>query len=182
MKLTRVFVPSILFVIASGQAQEPAVFTSDTNLVIIPVTVKDKSGKVMPGLKKEDFTILEDGKPQKIAVFDFQQLEGDVSLPPVPAVKPVPEAAPAAPAAPAPPKPKTAAAAPTPTTAAPVIRFQDRRLVAMLFDFQHHGDSGTESHPAGRSQIHSRTDETGRHRCHPVRQHRPAKNRAGLYR
>ncbi len=88
----------------------------------------------MPGLKKEDFTILEDGKPQKIAVFDFQQLEGDVSLPPVPAVKPVPET-PATPAAPAAPKPKTAAAAPTPTTAAPVIRFQDRRLVAMLFDF-----------------------------------------------
>jgi VWFA-related protein len=138
MKLTRAFVPrvgcGVLFVIASGQAQEPAVFTSNTNLVIIDVNVKDKSGKVLPDLKKSDFTVLEDGKPQQIAVFEFQKLEGDISLPAVPAVKPVPDAAPAAGAATAAPRPKSATAAPTPTTAAPVIRFQDRRLVAMLFD------------------------------------------------
>jgi len=139
MKLTRVGTPWILFAVlfqmVSGQAQEPAVFTSNTNLVIIDVNVKDRSGKVIPDLKKSDFTILEDGKPQQIAVFEFQKLEGDVSLPAVPAVKPVAAGTPATPTASTTPAPKAAAGAPSaPSTTAPVIRYQDRRLVAMLFD------------------------------------------------
>ena len=118
----------LLTVFASASAQEP-MFTSNTNLVIIDANVKDRAGKVLPGLKKTDFTILEDGKPQQIAVFEFQRLEGDVSLVPVPAIKP-PGSAPAT----APPR-AAGTAAPTPTAATPVIRYQDRRLVAMLFDF-----------------------------------------------
>ncbi len=40
----------------------------------VDVFVKDRSGKEIAGLKQEDFTVLEDGKPQKISVFDYQQL------------------------------------------------------------------------------------------------------------
>lgn len=128
-----IVVPSLLLALASVQAQNVATpdagdvtFTSNTNLVIIDASVKDKSGKVIPGLQKSDFTLLEDGKPQQISVFEFQKLEGDVNLPAVPAVKEVT-------ATPAP--RRTAPGAPTTATAAPVIRYQDRRLVAMLFDF-----------------------------------------------
>ena len=49
-------------------------FTSNSNLVIVDVTVKDKSGKAIDGLKPEDFTLLEDGKRQKIEVFEHQSL------------------------------------------------------------------------------------------------------------
>ncbi len=49
-------------------------FTANSNLVIVDVTVRDKSGKPIEGLKQGDFTILEDGKPQKISVFEFQKL------------------------------------------------------------------------------------------------------------
>ncbi len=133
-----IFIPALFVLFANVEAQEPVTFTSNANLVIIDANVRDKSGKVVPDLKKSDFTILEDGKPQTISVFEFQKLEGDALLPPVPASKPVaeaPAATPAAPgAAPAQAK-KTVTVGPTGPTAAPIIRYQDRRLVAMLFDY-----------------------------------------------
>ena len=39
------------------------------NFVQIPVTVKDKSGHLVPGLTPNDFTVLEDGTPQQIKFF-----------------------------------------------------------------------------------------------------------------
>ncbi len=48
-------------------------FKANTNLVIVDVTAKDKAGMAIEGLKAEDFTVLEDGKPQKISVFEFQK-------------------------------------------------------------------------------------------------------------
>src|SRR5207248_7001612 len=89
--------PLVMVLLASVQAQEPT-FTSNTSLVVIDVNVKDRSGNAVPDLKKSDFTILEDGKPQTISVFEFQRLDGGVAeLPKVPAIKPVPT--PAAPVA-----------------------------------------------------------------------------------
>jgi VWFA-related protein len=125
-------VPALFLLLARVEAQQPD-FTSNTSLVIIDVNVRDKSGKVIPNLTKNDFTLFEDGKAQTISVFDFQKLEGDTLLAPVPAIKPLAER-PAGATAPAP-APKAAAKAPSASTAAPIIRYQDRRLVAMLFDF-----------------------------------------------
>ncbi len=44
-----------------------AKFSASAHLVIEDVTVKDKNGKVIEGLKAEDFTVTEDGKPQTIS-------------------------------------------------------------------------------------------------------------------
>jgi VWFA-related protein len=120
----------LFFLFARVEAQDTN-FTASANLVIIDATVRDKAGKVVPDLKKSDFTLFEDGKLQTISVFEFQKLEGDTSLPAVPASKPVEEA----PAAHAPAAPKKVTPGPTTATAAPIIRYQDRRLVAMLFDY-----------------------------------------------
>jgi len=125
-------VPVLFLLLARVEAQEPD-FTSNTSLVIIDVNVRDKAGNVIPNLSKGDFTLFEDGKAQTISVFDFQKLEGDTLLKPVPAIKPVAEKPAAAAATPV--APKAAAKAPTASTAAPIIRYQDRRLVAMLFDY-----------------------------------------------
>jgi hypothetical protein len=38
--------------------------------VLIPTLVTDKSGNHVSGLKKEDFTVLENGAEQKIATFE----------------------------------------------------------------------------------------------------------------
>ena len=52
-----------------GQDQED-VLKVKTNLVNIDVMVKDKKGKYIADLKPEDFTIVENGVPQKIEFFD----------------------------------------------------------------------------------------------------------------
>src|SRR6266568_245253 len=55
-------------------AGTPLKFTANSNLVILDVTAKDKGGLTVEGLKAEDFTVLEDGKPQKVSVFEFQKI------------------------------------------------------------------------------------------------------------
>ncbi|HET9217723.1 MAG TPA: VWA domain-containing protein [Terriglobia bacterium] len=50
-------------------AQEPTTLRVDVRLVNVVATVTDTRGKFVPDLKPEDFTVLEDGVPQKITHF-----------------------------------------------------------------------------------------------------------------
>jgi len=48
----------------------------DSEIVLTNVIVRDKkTGEVVKGLKASDFTILENGKPQKIQTFDFENVD-----------------------------------------------------------------------------------------------------------
>src|SRR5436190_10743977 len=109
------------------QAGEPTVtFKSSSTLVIVTVFVRDRDGKPVEGLTKADFKLLEDGKPQNISLFEFQKLDDPVAeAPTTPALAPArTESAP---------RPKAPAAI-TPSKPGEV-RYRDRRLIAMLFDF-----------------------------------------------
>lgn len=44
-----------------------------TNLVVLNLTVSDKDGKFVNGLKKSDFVVQEDGKTQEISLFSVEQ-------------------------------------------------------------------------------------------------------------
>ena len=57
------------------QPKDGVKFESTTQLVVVNVSVKDKNGKPLEGLKASDFTVTEDGKPQQIKVFEYQRLE-----------------------------------------------------------------------------------------------------------
>lgn len=47
-----------------------------SDIVLTNVVVRDKkTGEVVKGLKASDFTVLENGKPQKIASFDYQNVD-----------------------------------------------------------------------------------------------------------
>ena len=46
-----------------------------TELVLVNVVARDKKGDLVRDLKKEDFTLLEDGKKQQISTFDFQSVD-----------------------------------------------------------------------------------------------------------
>ncbi len=62
-------------------AQQPeAKIRVDVNLVLVEATVKDKAGRVMGDLQKDDFLIDEDGVPQPIAHFSRDQLPLGVAL------------------------------------------------------------------------------------------------------
>ena len=51
-------------------SQNNPVFRTTARLVQVDVVVTDKQGRPIPGLKAEDFTVLQDGKPQKVRVFE----------------------------------------------------------------------------------------------------------------
>ena len=51
--------------------QPPITFRAEVNYVEVDARVLDQQGKFLPGLKPEDFEVLEDGKPQKIAAFSL---------------------------------------------------------------------------------------------------------------
>lgn len=115
--------------------QQPAVqapktsvtFTAGANLVIVDVTVKDKAGNAIANLGKNDFTVSEDGKPQKIDVFEYQKLSMEAAPPEPPptldSMNDLPE------------NPKTSI-----TTERPgKIQYHDKRLLVLFFDFSNMG-------------------------------------------
>ena len=61
------------------QSQNPqdAGFTikSSVDRVLVNVVVRDKKGNLVRDMKREELTILEDGKPQKFTSFDFESIE-----------------------------------------------------------------------------------------------------------
>ena len=75
------WIVALITLSASGQHTEKPTFSSTSNLVIVDVPVRDKSGKAIDGLKPGDFTLLEDGKLQKIQVFEHQKLSLDPAPP-----------------------------------------------------------------------------------------------------
>ena len=65
-------------------AQQPGTgytFKAQSELVLVNVSVRDKSGNLVRDLKPEDFTVLEDNKPQKVATFDIENTENPPQLP-----------------------------------------------------------------------------------------------------
>ncbi|HMF91670.1 MAG TPA: VWA domain-containing protein [Candidatus Angelobacter sp.] len=59
----------------ASQTQDRFKFKVESQLVLVNVVARDKQGKPVTDLKRDDFTILEDGKPQRIASFDFENLD-----------------------------------------------------------------------------------------------------------
>jgi VWFA-related protein len=76
---------------AQGPSQEKpsgpaAVLKVTTRLVVVDVVARTNKGAVVTDLKAEDFALSEDGKPQEIRSFSFQQPSGE----PKPKVSPLP--------------------------------------------------------------------------------------------
>ncbi len=119
------------FTLAAQQTAPPAApksvaqFQTTTQLVVVNVAAKTRSGAPVTGLKASDFTVTEDGKPQLIKVFEYQQMDD------------TPLAAPAL----ARRETETAVAAVKPAVAPSIapaktgeIKYKDRRLLVLFFD------------------------------------------------
>jgi VWFA-related protein len=104
-----------------SQPQSDYLIHVQSDLVLVNVTVRDKSGKFVQGLKPENFTILEDNKPQKVISFDMENV--DAAPPPdVTQAKPLPAT------------PSTPAVPPTSAAQSTAAEFKDRRLMVLFFD------------------------------------------------
>jgi VWFA-related protein len=107
----------------SSQQQSDYTFRMQAELVLVNVTVKDKIGNIVPNLKPEDFTILEDNKPQKVVSFDIENIDA-VATQDVAQAKPLLSS----PSEPTSPASVTTSAAKSPN------QFKDHRLIVLFFD------------------------------------------------
>jgi VWFA-related protein len=118
--------------IARQSVQRRPSFRSGVELIYVNVIVRDGNGNIVRGLTREDFTLVEDDKPQAISTFDFEDVPAEAlpeQPPPAEPVQPILRTEPAKPAAPDGPKPEAAA----PPKAEP-IDLRNRRLIVLLFD------------------------------------------------
>jgi VWFA-related protein len=74
--------------VASNDA--PITFQSKVNLVLVPVVVRDKSGKPVGGLTKEDFQLYDKGKLQVISRFSVEKADSK-PVPPAPLLEKSPD-------------------------------------------------------------------------------------------
>ena len=65
---------------ASEAVTDDEILRVETNLVSIPVSVSDREGRFVLDLKKEDFQVFENGKPQEIAYFAATEQPFTVAL------------------------------------------------------------------------------------------------------
>ncbi len=109
-----------LLLAAAPAVPQQASFHATTTLVNVNVNVVGRDGKPVPNLTRDDFILLEDGKPQQILSCDFQHLAGE-KLPPIeaPALKSRPAPTPAS----------------TPKPKLEVTQARDHRLIILFFDF-----------------------------------------------
>ncbi len=124
----------VILALAAGAQQPPTdlvKFQVSTNLVVVNVSVRDRSGQPILGLKKEDFQIFEDDKPQTLAIFELQQLSQE-KLPVISAEKPPeePEQGPK----PEVEKPKKKELADVKPPSEVELKYKDRRLLVLFFD------------------------------------------------
>jgi VWFA-related protein len=108
--------------IGRGQTPSSPVYRGGTELVLVNVVVRDKSGTVVRGLTRDDFTVAEDNKLQTITSFDFEELDR------APAAAPPPGGVLAGTL----PGGQTRAALPATNTAG--VDLHGRRLIVLFFD------------------------------------------------
>src|SRR5215204_3997980 len=65
---------------AGDEVGEGEVVRVETRLVSVPVLVTDREGRALKSLRAEDFLLLEDGRPQKIANFATTEAPFEVAL------------------------------------------------------------------------------------------------------
>lgn len=77
--LALVMCGALLAVQLPAQTPRQYTFRALSELVLVNVTVRDRKGNLVRGLTANDFTVLEDGKPQRISSFDVENTE--IALP-----------------------------------------------------------------------------------------------------
>jgi VWFA-related protein len=74
-RIIRSLLFAVLLTTAVGAQQQPrTVFRTSRELVSIDVIVRDRTGNVVRDLTAKDFEIREDGQPQEVSTFSFQEI------------------------------------------------------------------------------------------------------------
>ena len=79
-RLSRLAAAAGLLLLAASAAPGARQFTSGVNVVEVYAAVVDKAGNPVQGLRREDFTVLEDGQPQSLSAFTAGDFPLSVAL------------------------------------------------------------------------------------------------------
>ena len=111
-----------LLVPLAAQQTPPVRFRGSVDVVRVDVVVRDRQGNVVRGLTAADFVVTEDGKPQSVTTFDFEEIltSPPASGDPPPAVLDKPAA------------PAIAVAGSIPKRE--IVDLPGRRLIVLFFD------------------------------------------------
>ena len=71
--MNRLYPVAVLTALVTATAYQTPTFRSSTRLVQVNVIAVDKNGKPLADLRKEEFTVFEDGQPQTTSVFVAEQ-------------------------------------------------------------------------------------------------------------
>lgn len=66
------------FVLASRQ--DRPTFKSESELVVLHVSVRDRTGRYITGLERDAFTVIDDGKPQTLSMFSTDDVPASVGF------------------------------------------------------------------------------------------------------
>jgi VWFA-related protein len=110
------------FVAQQAQSSQSSYqFHVTSELVLVNVTVRDRNGNFVRGLKADDFSVLEDGKAQRVVSFDTEDVDAAVtSTGPTPAQVSIVN--------------RPAAKSPQATESAPSDEVRNRRLLILFVD------------------------------------------------
>ncbi|HWI19571.1 MAG TPA: VWA domain-containing protein [Vicinamibacterales bacterium] len=68
------------FVSHDLRAQERPTFRASSELVVLHVSVRDRRGRYITGLKQDAFTVIDDAKPQKLEMFSAEEVPASVGF------------------------------------------------------------------------------------------------------
>ena len=114
--------PMLSFAQQSTSQQPVPVIHATTEIVLVNVVARDKKGNLIKDLKREDFTVLEDGQKQQVSSFDFENID-ELAL------------AGASGAMTTGTDDSAVHSASKPAPGQPVLDARDRRLILLFFDF-----------------------------------------------
>jgi Ca-activated chloride channel family protein len=78
--ITILFVSVALLTSTAPAAQEKPTFRSNSELVVMHISVRDRGGRYITGLQQDAFTVIDDGKPQTLEMFSSDEVPATVGF------------------------------------------------------------------------------------------------------
>ena len=75
-----VALPVALLTSTASAPQDRPTFRSNSELVVMHVSVRDRSGRYVTGLTQDAFTVIDDGKPQTLEMFSAEEVPATVGF------------------------------------------------------------------------------------------------------
>jgi Ca-activated chloride channel family protein len=78
--IASLFIFAAILLLTSVSAQERPTFKSEAELVVLHVSVRDRGGRYITGLERDAFTVIDEGRPQRIEMFSGDEVPASIGF------------------------------------------------------------------------------------------------------